>query len=70
LSRVSGVFQDDPRLWEITTTDLADNPSAIALAARDLLEVRDEAVARARAWMSGHDRRAAEIWDRFTSRSG
>ena len=70
LSRVSGVFQDDPRLWEITTTDLADNPSAIALAARDLLEVRDEAVARARAWMSGHDRCAAEIWDRFTSRSG
>ena len=34
LSRVSGVFADDPRLWEITTTDRPDDPSAIAEAAR------------------------------------
>ena len=70
LSRVSGVFEDDPRLWEITTTDLADNPSAIAAAARELLNVRDEAVERARHWMARHDRRAAEIWERFTAHSG
>ncbi|MEX2653273.1 MAG: hypothetical protein WD473_12640 [Acidimicrobiia bacterium] len=69
ISRVSGVFEEDPRLWEITTTDRADDPSAIARAARELLAVRDEAVERARSWMAGHDRRAAEIWDRFTTRS-
>ncbi len=70
ISRVSGVFEDDPRLWEITTTDLADNPSAIASAARDLLAVGDEAVERAMAWMSTHDRLATETWERFTARSG
>ncbi|MEX1126452.1 MAG: hypothetical protein WD895_00190 [Acidimicrobiia bacterium] len=69
LSRVSGVFEDDPRLWEITTTDLADNPSAIAAGARELLTVKDEAVERARIWMTEHDRRAAQIWDRFVNRA-
>jgi len=69
MSRVSGVFREDPRLWEITTTDLADDPSAIALAAQGLLAVKDEAVERARAWIAGHDRRAAEIWERFSGRS-
>ena len=62
LSRVSGVFADDPRLWEITTTDRADDPSAIADAARRLLLAKDEAVSRAGEWMKGHDRRAVEIW--------
>ena len=47
LSRVSGVFADDPRLWEITTTDRADDPSAIADAARRLLLAKDEAVSLA-----------------------
>jgi hypothetical protein len=68
LSRVSGVFAEDPRLWEITTTDRADDPSAIADAARRLLVSKDEAVALAAEWMRGHDRRAAEIWDGFSSR--
>jgi hypothetical protein len=66
MSRVSGVFRDDPRLWEITTTGRADDPSAIAAAARELLVHRDESVERARAWMVGHDRLAADIWARFT----
>ncbi len=70
ISRMSGVFADDPRLWEITTADRPDDPSAIAEAARGLLSVSDEAVGLARAWMAHHDRRAAEIWDRFTAGSG
>jgi hypothetical protein len=69
MSRVSGVFREDPRLWEITTTDLADDPSAIAAAAKGLLAVKDEAVERARAWMADHDRRAVQIWERFSGRS-
>jgi len=69
-SRVSGVFTDDRRLWEITTTDRPDDPSAIAETARELLSLRDEAVDRARTWMASHDGRAAKIWDRFTARSG
>jgi hypothetical protein len=70
ISRVSGVFADDPRLWEITTTDRPDDPSAIAAAATRLLAARDEAVSLAGAWMANQDGRAAEIWDRFSSRSG
>ncbi len=70
ISRVSGVFTDDPRLWEITSTDRPDDPSAIADGARDLMSVSDEAVQRARAWMTNHDRLAAEIWNRFTALSG
>lgn len=70
MSRVSGVFGEDPRLWEMTTTDRADDPSAIAAAARRLLEVKEEAVERARTWMKTHDLKAAEIWDRFTTRAG
>lgn len=69
MSRVSGVFREDPRLWEITTTDLADDPSAIAAAAMELLASKDEAVERAGEWMIGHDRRAAGIWARFSTRS-
>ena len=70
ISRVSGVFTDDPRLWEITSTDRPDDPSAIADGARDLMSVSGEAVQRARAWMTNHDRLAAEIWNRFTALSG
>ena len=66
LSRVSGVFADDQRLWEITSVDRPDDPSAIAEAASALLSVSDEAVELARAWMLAHDRWASEIWARFT----
>jgi hypothetical protein len=69
ISRVSGVFADDPLLWEITSTDRLDDPSAIAEAAQRLLTRREEAVERAGTWMGQHDQRAAEIWERFTSPS-
>jgi hypothetical protein len=70
ISRVSGVFADDPRLWEITSTDRPDDPSAIAEAATRLLAARDEAVSLASEWMTDHDRRATEIWNLFSSRPG
>lgn len=66
-SRVSAVFRDDPVLWDLTTVDEADNPSSIARAARRLLESKDEAVMRARAWMSQADNRSAETWNRFVN---
>lgn len=66
-SRTSHVFRSDPELWELTTVDEADNPSAIAAAARRLLERKHEAIALARAWIAEHDRIAARIWEEFTS---
>ena len=66
MSRVSGVFREDDRLWELTTTDLPDDPSAIAGAADRLLASKDEAVQRARSWMSDFDEEAARIWSTFT----
>ena len=66
MSRVSGVFKEDARLWELTTTDLADDPSAIAEATSRLLESRHEALQRASSWMTSFDQEAASIWDAFT----
>jgi len=66
MSRVSGVFREDDRLWKLTTTDLLDDPSAIAAAANRLLAARDEAVQRASSWMSAFDREAARRWATFT----
>jgi hypothetical protein len=67
VSRVSSVFRDDPVLWELTSVDEADNPSSIAAAAARLLEAKDEAVIRARTWMTDADRRGAEAWQRFVT---
>jgi hypothetical protein len=67
MSRTSHVFKSDPELWELTTVDEADNPAAIAAAARRLLERKDEAIERAKAWISAHDAVAARIWDEFTA---
>ncbi len=64
-SRTSAVFRSDPELWTLTTVAEADNPRAIAAAARRLLAARDDAVTKARAWMDTADRDAAERWDRF-----
>ena len=67
ISRVSAVFKDDPVLWELTSVDEADNPEAIAAAARRLLDARDEAVSRAKEWMAAADARAEAIWEDFVS---
>jgi hypothetical protein len=67
VSRVSSVFRDDPVLWDLTSVDEADNPATIALGAARLLEARDEAVERARAWMIEADKRGADAWGRFVT---
>lgn len=67
VSRVSEVFKSDPRLWDLTSVDEADNPSSIAQAAAALLSNREEAIARATDWIKEADARAADIWDRFVS---
>ena len=64
-SRTSSVFRDDPDLWEMTTVDELDNPRAIAAAALRLLEAREDAVVRARAWAGRWDEVARERWQQF-----
>jgi hypothetical protein len=66
ISRTSGVFADDPELWETTTVDRADDPRAIAAAAAALLERKVECVVRARSWIRAADERAKTVWDQFT----
>lgn len=69
ISRVSGVFEDEPGLWELTSVDRLDDPSAIAIAARKLMLDRDEAVALATSWMERHDEEASRIWHKFVTPS-
>jgi hypothetical protein len=66
ISNTSDLFTDDPRLNELTTVDEPDNPAAIAAAATQLLENRDEAVTLANASLDRTDRRSAEQWRLFT----
>lgn len=66
ISRVSGVFRDIDRLWDITSTDSLDDPSEIALAAMRLVSLRAEAVELAGQWMNSHDARAQAIWSSFS----
>lgn len=66
MSRTSGVFRSDGRLWELTTVEEADDPVAIAAAARRLLTRAPEAVERARAWIARTDEAAAATWRDFT----
>jgi hypothetical protein len=67
MSRTSGVFRDDPALWDLTTVDLPDDPTAIAAAARRLLDERDEAVWRAGRWMEQADDAAVRAWTSLIS---
>jgi hypothetical protein len=67
MSRTSSVFRSDPVLWDLTTVDELDNPSAVARAALRLLDAREEAVARAGAWIAEADQAASDLWSRFTS---
>lgn len=68
ISRMSGVFKSDPHLWELTSVDEPDNPTAIANGALRLLNSREEAIERATAWMTAADATAAELWADFVSR--
>ena len=65
VSATSALFREDPDLYELTTVCEADNPRAIADKASLLLEHRDEAIDRARAWMASHDKSAAERFEAF-----
>jgi hypothetical protein len=66
ISNTSDLFTDDPRLNELTTVSQPDNPAAVALAASQLLEHRDEAVTLANASLDRTDRQSAEQWRQFT----
>ena len=67
VSRTSAVFRDDPQLWELTSVEVADDPSEIAAGARRLLQARDEALESARAWIEPADTEAALRWEQFVS---
>jgi hypothetical protein len=66
ISNTSDLFTDDPRLSELTTVNQPDNPAAIAAAATQLLEHRDEAVTLANASLDRTDKHSAEQWRLFT----
>ncbi len=68
ISRTSDLFADAPDLHGLTTVAEADNPSAIAAKARELLENRTEAVAAANEALDRLDVRAASAWAEFTGR--
>jgi glycosyltransferase involved in cell wall biosynthesis len=65
MSRTSAVFRDDPELWALTAVDEADDPEAIAAAARRLLESRRYAVEAARRWIDRAEADAAVRWSAF-----
>jgi hypothetical protein len=67
ISPTSELFAEDQELAELTTAVNLDNPAAIAADARRLLERRDFAIERGRAWMEDHDPIAAERFAEFTS---
>jgi len=65
VSRTSALFASDPELYALTTVGEADNPTAVAAAARALFDHRDEAVERAATWLAAADDDAAERWATF-----
>jgi hypothetical protein len=67
LSRTSSLFRDDAVLWELTTVEVADDPSDIAAAATRLMAERNEAMKRAMRWIGTADIEAAERWEAFVS---
>lgn len=69
-SRTSAVFRSDPELWRLTTVDEADNPTAIAAAAKRLLSMPEEATERAHRWMQGWDVEAQQRWEAFVASPG
>lgn len=67
MSRTSSLFADDPDLYELTTVAHADDPHAIASAARTLLANSDDAVERANGALDVLDARARASWLEFTA---
>ena len=66
MSRTSDLFLKHPILYQLTTVDQADNPSAIAEAAKNLLVNKDEAVRMANEALDDLDARSAHMWRAFT----
>jgi hypothetical protein len=66
MSRTSDLFINDSDLYELTTVDQADNPAAIAQAAKRLLDNAPEAVERANRALDAVDATSAEQWRAFT----
>ncbi len=67
MSRTSDVFRSDARLWDLTTVEIADDPSEIAAAIRRLMDHAEEAIEHALGWIDMADRGAAERWREFLS---
>jgi glycosyltransferase involved in cell wall biosynthesis len=67
VSRTSAVFRDDPRLWELTTVEVADDPSDIAAGVERLLANSDEAITLANRWIERADADAADRWGGFVA---
>lgn len=66
MSRTSDLFVNDTDLYELTTVDQPDNPTAIAQAAQRLLDNAPEAVERANRVLDAVDAASAEQWRAFT----
>ncbi len=69
MSRTSALFTDDQELMALTTLTRADDPSAIAGQATELLDNRTEAIDRANASLDRTDADSAYRWKAFTGRS-
>ena len=65
MSQTSDLFRSDTRLWDLATIGEADNPSAIAGAATELMANGGEAVERAADWMDRFDPIARSLWEDF-----
>lgn len=67
MSRTSDVFRSDARLWDLTTVEIADDPTEIAAAIRRLTAHAHEAIEHAHAWIDIADRSAEERWQAFVT---
>jgi len=65
MSRTSDVFASDPRLWELTTVDRLDDPTAVAARAERLIDEKDLATTLAHKWIADNDDRAIAAWQGF-----
>ena len=66
MSRTSDLFMDNDELYDLTTVDRADEPSAVATAAQRLIDNSDRVVPMAQRELARIDERAAAAWHAFT----